>query len=144
MTAYPLLKNYNIKYLILLGNNTEDEILYDQIKLAIVEKLLLLDYPMFLLINKFGVSDKILKEAYAVVIIMKMKDDEYILDDRIIAEVLDLVSLDDLIHYGAESPSLVFRDKCIKKFWEVGKNIEDKIELDRKKNSGKVKLKKLK
>ena len=141
MVVIPNLNDYDINVLIALGNKTNDTFKYNQIKLTIVDKLLILNKPMFFLINKFKVSDGILKEVYAEIITMKMKDNSYDIEDIIVDEVLKLASLDALVYYGADSHSLDFRKRCKEEFDNRAREIEDKIELNKKKNLGKVKLK---
>ena len=91
---------------------------------------------MFFLINSFKTSKKILKEAYSKVIVIRMRDCEYALDDNTLNEILSLTSLDTLMLYGADAKSYEFRCKCVLEFWNRGILIEDKAELNRK---GKVK-----
>ena len=62
-----------------------------------------------------------------------MKTETYYIDDSIINEILELVSLDTLMCYGAESCSLNFSNRCKEEFWNRGILIEDKVELIRKK-----------
>lgn len=120
MVLIPKLKDYDIKVLASLGNQTDDFINRNKIKLFIIEKILLNDYSMFFLINSFKSSKKILKEAYAEVIVIKMKDCEYVLDDNTLNEILSLTSLDTLMLYGADAKSYEFRNKCILEFWKRG------------------------
>ena len=142
MVFRPLLRSYNINVLVELGNRTIDEFNREQIKLLIAEKIYILDYSMFYLINKYRSSKMILKEAYAKVIIMKLREDEYYIDDNILDEILEIVSFDDLIYYGREAASFEIREKSIKKFYDRGMKIEDKNELYRKINYDKVLKKK--
>lgn len=142
MVFRPLLRNYNINVLVELGNRTIDELNREQIKLLIAEKIYILDYSMFYLISKYRNSKMILKEAYAKVIIMKLREDEYYIDDNILDEILEIVSFDDLIYYGREAASFEIREKSIKKFYDRGMKIEDKNELYRKINYDKVLKKK--
>ena len=142
MVFRPLLRSYNINVLVELGNRTIDEFNREQIKLLIAEKIYILDYSMFYLINKYRSSKMILKEAYAKVIIMKLREDEYYVDDNILDEILEIVSFDDLIYYGREAASFEIREKSIKKFYDRGMKIEDKNELYRKINYDKVLKKK--
>ena len=142
MVFRPLLRNYNINVLVELGNRTFDEFNREQIKLLIAEKIYILDYSMFYLISKYRNSKFILKEAYAKVIIMKLREDEYYIDDNILDEILEIVSFDDLIYYGREAASFEIREKSIKKFYDRGMKIEDKNELYRKITYDKVLKKK--
>ena len=141
MVVRPLLKNYNIKVLVELGNRVTDEFSKEQYKLLIAEKIFVLDYSMFYLINKFKSSDRILKEAYAKAIIMKLREDEYYIDDKVLDEILEMVSFDDLMYHGREAASLDIREKSIKKFYDRGMKIEDKAELYKKMNLDKVREK---
>ena len=142
MVFRPLLRSYNINVLVELGNRTIDEFNREQIKLLIAEKIYILDYSMFYLINKYRNSKMILKEAYAKVIIMKLREDDYYIDDNILDEILEIVSFDDLIYYGREAASFEIREKSIKKFYDRGMKIEDKNEFYRKINYDKVLKKK--
>ena len=130
----PKLEDYSIKILVALGDQTDNLFDRNHIKFLIVKKLLLLNYSMFFLINRFLSSKQILKEAYAEVIIMKFKDGEYCVDDVIMDEVIALASLDTLMYYGMESTSIVFREKCKKEFWNRAIELENKVELNRKMN----------
>lgn len=134
MVLRPLLRNYNINVLVELGNRTIDEFNREQIKLLIAEKIYVLDYSMFYLINKYKNANMILKEVYAKLIIMKLREDEYYIDDIILDEILEMVSFDDLIYYGREAASFEIREKSIKKFYDRGMKIEDKNELYKKIN----------
>ena len=119
--------------MVILGNETDDVFTRNKIKLLIVDKLLMtVNCSMFFLINKFRSSQKILKEAYAELIMIFMKDNNYCIDDIIIDEIISLVSLDTLIYYGAESKSIKFRDRCKEEFWSRAILIEDKMELKKK------------
>ena len=138
MALSPKLEDYDINILVALGNQTDDVFAHNHIKYLIVKKILLLNYSMFFLVNKFIGSKKILKEAYAEVIVIVMKDIDYYIDDFIMNEIVKLTSLDMLMHYGMESSSLEFREKCKKEFWDRAKEIEDKVELNRKRNLGKL------
>lgn len=142
MVWIPKLDNYDVNALITLGNHTFDEFSREQIKLSIVKKIFSFNYSVFYLIAKFKCSDNILREAYAKVIIMKLTEDEYYIDDRVLDEILNLVSLDDLVHYGREAVSIEIREKSARKFDQRGMRIEDKKELYRKMNIGKVRIKK--
>ena len=139
----PSLNDLDINVLVALGNQTDSVFTRNYIKLLLVEKIFVLNYAMFFLINKFLCSDKILREVYAEVIIMKMKDNEYYIDEAVLDEILKLVSLDTLMNYGAESSSLDFSMKCKEEFWMRAKEIEDKVELNRKRNLDKGKLRNL-
>jgi len=134
MTVMPILKNYDINVLVALGNQADNIVTRNKIKLLIIEKILSYNSSMFFLINSFTISRKILKEAYAEVIVMRMRDCNYSIDDSILNEILSLTSLDTLMLYGAESESRSFSHKCILEFWKRGMEIEDKFELNKKGN----------
>ena len=140
----PKLEDYDIKVLIALGNQADDPIRYARIKYIIVERLFEKQYPIFYLIHNFQKSDKILRDAYAEVITMSMKNNEYSIDEDIILDIIELVSLDTLMYYGMESNSLDFCKKCREEFWDRALEVEDKIELRRKINFGKKRSKKSK
>lgn len=133
MVFIPNLKKYDINCLVALGNQAVDEFVRERIKLVIIEKINLLNYPTFALIHKLKKSNNILKEVYASLIMMRLSTEDYSIDDSMIDEIVDLVSLDILIYYGAYSPSLKFREKCIQKFWNIVEMLEDKEMLEQKK-----------
>ena len=132
MGEVPKLKTYSVEKLTALGNSTQDVFLREKIKDLITEKLLMLHSPMFYLINKFMKSDKILREVYAKVILIRMKDEEFVFEDSIVDEILSLVSLYDLALYGGNICSLEIREKCTKMLWDSAVIFEDTSELNRK------------
>jgi len=133
----PRLQDYDIKILVALGNQTDDSFCHNHIKFLIINKLLEIDYSIFFLLTKFIKTNKILKEAYAEIIVMKMKNNEHFIDDITCDEIIKLVSLDTLMCYGMESGSEMFKEKCRDEFWKRAMEIEDKNELNRKVNLGK-------
>jgi len=132
MADAPKLKMYSIEKLVALGNSSQDAIAREKIKELITEKILMLHSPMFFLLNKFKVSDNILKRAYAKAILIRLKDDDIFIEDNVIDEILSLVSLEDLAIYGSEVISSQIRDKCTKLIWDNVVIFEDNLELDRK------------
>ena len=133
MVVSPNLRDYDVNVLIAIGNQCDDIFKRNHIKMLIVEKLMEFDKPIFFFINKFLNTNKFLNEVYAEIITIKMKTETYYIDDSIINEILELVSLDTLMCYGAESCSLNFSNRCKEEFWNRGILIEDKVELTRKK-----------
>ena len=144
MVIIPDLDEYDINVLIALGNHTYDEFSRSRIKMAIVNKLLEFNYPMFILIEKFRHSKFILKEAHADAILIMMKGNDYHFDDIIVNEILMLASYEALMCYGADSACYEFNIKCKDEFYKRGYEIEDKIELQRKVTFGKKLIKNLK
>lgn len=138
MIFCPKYEEYDIKVLILLGNQTSDVFTRNKIKLVLIEKILELNKPMFYLVNKFINSDRILKEVYADVIMIYMKENEYYINDNIVDEILKFASLDGLIYYGADSKNIEFSIKCKEEFDNRAKLIEDKIELNKKRKLDKI------
>lgn len=132
MVVLPRLECYDINALVVLGNQTDDVFYRNKIKKVIIDKLLMSNYPMFIFINKFNSSMGIIKEVYAEVIVILMKDNDYYIDDMLTDEVLKYVSLDTMMDYGAKSFSSYFRERCIDEFWKVAVQIEDKKELYKK------------
>ena len=128
----PKLEDYDINALILLGNKEMNDVKRNQIKLSIIEKILGFNYPMFILVNKFLRSSGILKESYAEVITMLMKENDYLIDNSIIDPILSYISLDTLIYYGAESRNNIFSERCVSEFWNRASYIEDNGELKNK------------
>lgn len=137
MVEKPKLSEYSLNVLVTLGNQTVDEFSRSKIKIEIVQKLLEFNYSMFRLVNAFRLCNGILKEAYADVILMNMKGNYYYIDNTIVDEILAYASYDALMYYGADSKSYEFNLKCKEEFYKRGDEIEDKIELQRKKTLGK-------
>ena len=143
MVLIPKLEQYDLNALVALGNLSNDEFSRNRIKVEIVNKLLDFHYPMFSLLVRFKKSILILKESYADVILINMKDNDYYIDDGIVDEILKLASFDALICYGADSASYEFNIKCKDEFYRRGYDIEDKIEFQMKVTLGKSLKKKI-
>ena len=139
----PKLEQYDLNALVTFGNLATDEFSRNRIKVEVINKILDFHYPMFSLLVRFKNSRLILKEAYADVILINMKDNDYYIDDKIIDEILKLASFDALICYGADSSSYEFNVKCKDEFYRRGYEIEDKIELQKKVSLGKSLIKKI-
>ena len=75
---------------------------------------------------------ELLKNVYADVILMNMKDNDYSLNEEIVNELLMYASLDTLMYYGTETLSYEFNNKCMEEFWRRAIEIENKVELKRK------------
>ena len=134
MEFRPKLTQYNVNVLATFANNSTDEFTKNKIKMIIIEKILNYNYSMFYLINKFKLSNGILKESYADIILMYMKDNDYLIDDGMVDEILSFASFEGLVNYGIDSPSFEFSMKCKEEFDNRVKIIEDKIEFFRKRN----------
>ena len=132
MANAPKLNIYSIEKLVALGNASQDVNTREKIKELITEKILMLHSPMFFLLNKFKISDNILKCAYAKAILIRLKDEDALIEDNIVDEVLSLVSLYDIALYGGDIISPQIRDKCTKVLWDNVVIFEDTSELDRK------------
>ena len=132
MVKVPKLKMYSIEKLVALGNASQDVFIREKIKELITEKILTLHSPMFFLLNKFKMSDNILKDAYAKAILIRLKDEDVLIEDNILDEILSLVSKEDLAIHGSDIISSKIRDKCTKIFWDNYLIFEDTSELDRK------------
>ena len=132
MMLIPKLEQYDLNALVVLGNLSNDEFSRSRIKVEIVNKLLDYHYPMFSLLVRFKRSNLILKEAYADVILINMKGNDYYIDNLIVDEILKIASFEALICYGADSNSYEFNIKCKDEFYRRGFEIEDKIEFQRK------------
>jgi len=143
MVLIPKLEQYDLNALVALGNLSNDEFSRNRIKVEIVNKLLDFHYPMFSLLVKFEKCKIILKEAYADVILINMKGNDYYIDDMIVDKILKLASFDALICYGADSASYEFNIKCKDEFYRRGYDIEDKIEFQMKVTLGKSLKKKI-
>jgi len=143
MMFRPKLREYNINILIALFYNAKDELLKDEIKSIIIEKIAAKNYPIFYLITKFNNSSDNFKEIYADVILKKLQDEIVWIDINIIDEVLKFASLDALIYYGASSVIKDLSQKCMEEFYNRGINIEDKEELYRKKQKSIIRNKKI-
>ena len=132
MVLLPRLEGYDINALVALGNQIDDDFHRDTIKKMIIDKVLMNNYPIFIFINKFNSSIGIIKEVYAEVIVILMKDNDYYIDDKLVDEILRYTSLDTLVNYGMKSSSSYFRERCIDEFWKVAIQIENKEELYKK------------
>ena len=132
MMLIPKLEQYDLNALVVLGNLSNDEFSRSRIKVEIVNKLLDYHYPMFSLLVRFKRSNLILKEAYADVILINMRGNDYYIDNLIVDEILKIASFEALICYGADSNSYEFNIKCKDEFYRRGYEIEDKIEFQRK------------
>lgn len=132
MVLLPRLEGYDINALVALGNQMNDDFHRDTIKKMIIDKVFMNNYPIFIFINKFNSSIGIIKEVYAEVIVILMKDNDYYIDDKLVDEILRYTSLDTLVNYGMKSSSSYFRERCIDEFWKVAIQIEDKEELYKK------------
>ena len=132
MVFIPKLNKYNINTLVALSNYAMDEFSRIKIKNAMIDRILMANTSMLFLVNKFISSKTLLKEAYADVILMIMKDNDYYIDDAIVNEILSYASLDSLMYYGADSLNYEFNIKCKEEFYRRGREIEDKIELQTK------------
>ena len=131
----PRMSSYDINALIYLWNRATDDFSRNRIKMSIVEKVLFCEYSIFYLINKFMYSKtELLKNVYADVILMKMKDNDYSFDEEIVIELLMYASLDTLMYYGTETLSYEFNNKCKEEFWKRAYEIENKVELKNKQN----------
>ena len=134
MEFKPKLTQYNINALAVFANSSIDDFTKNKIKMVIIEKILNYNYSMFYLIHRFKLSNGILKESYADVILMYMKVNDYYVDERIADEILEYASFEGLVNYGIDSSSLDFSIKCKDEFDNRVKIIEDKIEFFRKRN----------
>lgn len=143
MEFKPKLTQYNINVLAVFANSSTDEFTKNKIKMIIIEKILNYNYSLFYLIHKFKLSNGILKESYADVILMYMKDNDYYIDEDILDGILKYASFEGLVNYGFDSPSLEFSFKCKEEFDNRVKSIEDKIEFFRKRNMDEGNEKKL-
>lgn len=134
MEFKPKLTQYNINALAVFANSSIDDFTKNKIKMVIIEKILNYNYSMFYLIHRFKLSNGILKESYADVILMYMKDIDYYVDEDTIDDILKNASFEGLVNYGIDSSSLDFSLKCKEEFDNRVKIIEDKIEFFRKRN----------
>ena len=129
----PPLVSYDFNALVCIWNRTTDEFSRSKIKVAIINKILSYNSTMFYLMNKFiSTKTELLKEAYADVILMKMKDNDYCFNDEFVFDLLVYASLDGLVYYGTETLSYEFNNKCMEEFWRRAVEIENKVELKRK------------
>ena len=132
MVKIPLLDDYDVKVLVVFGNNEYNLEKREYIKTIITKKIKESNFNLFLLSNNFLLSNGILKEALADVIVIKMADECYKLDDRIIKEVVSFASLDIIGYYGGDSKYDKFKEACQNEFWSRAKVIEDKVEFYKK------------
>lgn len=141
----PNLSSYDFNALICLWNRSMDEFSRSKIKTAVIDKILFNNNSMFYLMNKFiSTKTELLKEAYADVILIKMKDNDYCFNDEFVSELLTYASLDGLVYYGMETLSSEFNYKCMEEFWRRAIEIENKMELKSKQNLDKKLILRLK
>ena len=128
----PRLMDYNIKTLVILGNQAYDEEYREVVKKTLVKKMSDLNYSIMFLLNSFISAKGILREVYAELLMITIHNNKFDLPDVVTDEIIKLVSIDTLTKYGMESLSEKFREKCINEFWERAIEQEDKIELVKK------------
>ena len=129
---YPELMQYDVNALMLLAERTTDELTRNEIKAILINKISSINYPTFVLVNKFICSSGVKREIYAEIITIRLKDERYLLSSEQMDEIIECLSLDTLGRIGARAQDDNFRLKCINMFWQRGKEIEDKVELERK------------
>ena len=129
----PKLKNYNVKVLIILGNQTQDDVTRDEIRQILIDKFMSLNYSILFLLNKFATSSGIIKEVYAEIILKIICERDLVLSSEIIDEVVSLVSMDTLTIYMMQSDSLEIKDKCRNEFWRRALEKEENVNLVKKK-----------
>ena len=132
MVVMPNLENYSIEKLCALGNSSDNIFTRDDIKYLLEIRVLNLNESLFYLLNKFRCFKGIIKEVYAKVILIKLTEEEYYIENGIIDDILSLISLDDLVKYGSNACSLEIRKKCEELFWLNAVIIEDVSELNKK------------
>ena len=132
MVFVPNLNNYSVEKLIVLGNSSNDAFAREEIKNIIVKKVIELNKPMFFLFKMYMQTSKILKEVYAKVILIRLTEEDFDIEDTVIDEILKLVSLEDLARYGSKACAFEIRKKCEELFWASAIMIEDVSELNRK------------
>lgn len=128
----PLLSDYDIKTLCVLGNNEYDIEKRELIKSIIVNKILEFHFNLFILSNKFLVSNGILQECLADAIVIEMTNEFYCMNDVIMSKVVSSASLDVIGYYGNSSKYQKFKDVCQVEFWSRADAIENKNELNYK------------
>ena len=159
MVINPNINDYDVKVLILLGNQTDNTFKRYQIKLAIINKLFDMERPMFFYINQFIISKGILKEVYAEMITMRMKHYDYYIEEEYLQKNFRI--LEKIKHEGyyvkmavawAISICLIkFYDKTVEYLkkcnldkWTYNKAIQKAIESYRITNEQKDFLRKMK
>jgi hypothetical protein len=129
----PNLNDYDIKVLILLGNQTRDEEFREDIKHILIEKLIPLNYSILYFLNNFSKSEGIIHEVYAEILMRMVCEKRIYINYRIMDLVIGLVSLDTLMKYGMESDDLNLSEKCKEEFWKRVLENENDNDLIKKK-----------
>ena len=129
----PSLRDYDIKVLILLGNQTRDEDFREDIKLILIEKLIPLNYSILYFLNNFTKSEGIIHEVYAEILMRMVYEKRIYINYKIMNLVIGLVSLDTLMKYGMESDDLNLSEKCKEEFWKRVLENENDNDLIKKK-----------
>ena len=129
----PRLIDYDIKVLIILGNQAKDDETRDSIRKILIDKHRLLNYSMIFLLNKFISSKDIMREVYAELIMIMMCERDLNLSSEMLGDIIKSVSLDSLSKYSSEVVSLELRDKCQNEFWNRVLEKEDNKGLIKKK-----------
>ena len=114
----PQLKDYNVKALIVLANQTHDEVLYNDIKNILLEKYMSLNYAIMYLLNNFVTSKGIMREVYAEIIMIIVVTRNLFIFPNVLDEIISLVSMDTLTKYGMECNNLELSEKCKNEFWK--------------------------
>ena len=115
---HPRMDDYDTKALIVIGNQSDDEKTKNMIRRILVDRFNVVKYSISYLLGKFSLSDGIMKEVYADMIIMSMCMDKNSVPEEIEDELIEYASDDVIVSYGTVVESLDFRKKCRDKFWE--------------------------
>lgn len=125
------LKDLSVEVLIALYAKSNGEYSREDIKNTIInEKQFANNYPLFYFVERFKKANEIFKELYADLILVKLQDEIFYIDDKTMNEIIKLASYDALIYYGANSKSLEISNKCQEEFYSCGEEIIDKDELE--------------
>jgi len=115
---HPRMNDYDTKALIVIANQTDDENTKNMIRRTLVARYNVVKYSTPYLLGRFTISEGIMKEVYADIIIMSMCMDKISVPVEMEDELVECASDDVIVSYGTVVESLDFRKKCRDKFWE--------------------------
>ena len=129
----PRITDYSIKALIAIGNQTSDELLREDIRNILVNRLRNTNYSVMYLLSKFSNSKDIMRYVYADLIMIMVCNHNLYLSSVIMDEIVKLVSMDVLTEYGMKSNYEDVMSKCKDEFWKRALDKEENVNLIKKK-----------
>ena len=115
---HPRMNDYDTKALIVIANQSDDENTKGMIRRILVDRFNVVKYSTPYLLNRFTISEGIMKEVYADMVIMAMCMDKISVPVEMEDDLIQYASIDVLVSYGTAVESLEFRKKCRDEFWE--------------------------